>query len=82
VTFDLPDHARLLCYTDGLIEIRNRNGDFLPLDRHLVAALRTGSPRDALDALLELLDDHAAHDLNDDIALLLVEAKGRERSSA
>ena len=73
VTFELPDHARLLFYTDGLIETRNHNGDFLSLDHHVLAALRTGSPRDALDALLDLLDDHAAHDINDDIALLLVE---------
>jgi serine phosphatase RsbU (regulator of sigma subunit) len=71
VTFELPDHARLLFYTDGLTETRNRNGDFLPMDRRMVAALRTGSPRDALETVLDLLDDHAA----DDIALLMVERK-------
>jgi hypothetical protein len=45
------------------------------LDHHELAALRTGSPRNALDALLDLLDDHAAHDINDDVALLVVERK-------
>ena len=77
VTFELPDHARLLFYTDGLIETRNRHGDFLPLDRHTVAALRTGRPGEALDAVLDLLDDHAAHGINDDVALLVVEREGR-----
>lgn len=73
VTFVLPAHARLLSYTDGLIETRNRTGDFLPLDRRMVAPLRTGSPGDALDTVLDLLDDPAAQDINDDMALLVVE---------
>jgi serine phosphatase RsbU (regulator of sigma subunit) len=73
VTFVLPAHARLLSYTDGLIETRNRTGDFLPLDRRMVASLRTGSPGDALDTVLDLLDDPAAQDINDDMALLVVE---------
>ena len=76
VTFVLPDHARLLFYTDGLIETRNRNGDFLPLNRDTVAALRRGRPEDALDALADLLNDHAAQGINDDVALLLVERGG------
>jgi hypothetical protein len=37
----------------------------------MVAVLRTGSPRDALETVLDLLDDQAA----DDIALLMVERK-------
>jgi serine phosphatase RsbU (regulator of sigma subunit) len=73
VTFELPDRARLLFYTDGLVETRNHEGDFLPLDGRVAAALHAGTPGDALDALLTLLSDHAGHHINEDVALVLVE---------
>ena len=48
VTHHLPDGARLLFYTDGLVETRDRDGAFFPLTER-AAALRTGSLEDALD---------------------------------
>jgi serine phosphatase RsbU (regulator of sigma subunit) len=72
VTGDLPEGARLLFYTDGLVETRNRDGAFFPLGDS-AAALRTGHLGAALDNLLDQLVDHAGYQLNDDIALVLVE---------
>ena len=73
VTFELPYRARLLFYTDGLVETRNHKGHFFPLDDRVAAALHAGTPGDSLDALLTLLNDYAGHHINDDVALLLVE---------
>jgi phosphoserine phosphatase RsbU/P len=65
---------RLLLFTDGLIEARDAEGDFFPLDGH-VDALRGGTPDDALDRLTARLSAHAGGNLRDDLALLLVERK-------
>ncbi len=73
VTLTLPDRARLLFYTDGLVETRNHKGDFFSLDDRAAAALHAATPEDALDALLTLLSAHAGSHINDDVALLLVE---------
>ena len=59
VTFKLPHRARLLFYTDGLVETRDGEGDFFPLDDRVVAALHTATPGEALDVLVTLLDKHA-----------------------
>ncbi len=75
VTFRLPDRGRLLFYTDGLVETRNHQGDFFPLDGRVAAALHADTPGHALDALLTLLREHAGHHINDDVALLLVEQR-------
>jgi phosphoserine phosphatase RsbU/P len=76
VTSHLPDGARLLFYTDGLIETRNRQGAFFPLaDR--APTLRGGSLDDALDDLLVQLADHAADQMDDDMALVLAERHPR-----
>jgi serine phosphatase RsbU (regulator of sigma subunit) len=72
VTSHLPEGARVLFYTDGLIETRNRQGAFFPLVDS-AATLRTGSLDDALDGLLEKLDEHAADQMDDDMALVLAE---------
>jgi serine phosphatase RsbU (regulator of sigma subunit) len=72
VTGDLPEGARLLFYTDGLVETRNRDGAFFPL-ADSAAALRTGHPGAALDNLLGQVVDHAGYQINDDMALVLVE---------
>ena len=77
VTFEFPERARLLFYTDGLVETRDRNGDFLVLDRRMTEALRTGDREDALDAVVHLLVDHAADGIDDDVALLMVERSDR-----
>jgi serine phosphatase RsbU (regulator of sigma subunit) len=63
---------RLLLFTDGLIEARDPDGGFFPLDGH-VDALRGGTPDEALDRLTARLSAHAGGNLRDDLALLLVE---------
>src|SRR5689334_4168591 len=60
VTSRVPNGARMLFYTDGLIETRNRQGGFFPLvDR--AAALSAGSLEEALTGLLEELTEHEGH---------------------
>lgn len=75
VTSDLPDGARLLFYTDGLVETRNPQGAFLPLGDS-AALLRAGSPGHALDGVLGQLVDHAGDRIDDDLVLVLVEHAG------
>jgi len=72
VTSHVPEGARMLFYTDGLIETRNRQGAFFPLVDG-AASLRIGSLDDALDGLLEELGEHAADQIDDDMALVLTE---------
>jgi phosphoserine phosphatase RsbU/P len=61
---------RILLYTDGLVEARNRAGEFLP--RTLIdAALTLTAPEATLDALLAAVKRHAGT-FNDDLALLLI----------
>jgi hypothetical protein len=65
------DGARLLFYTDGLVEARNHEGAFFPLDDH-AAGLVDGSLDDALDGLV--LDyERFARGPRDDLALVLTE---------
>ncbi|ONH60881.1 serine/threonine protein phosphatase [Frankia sp. CcI49] len=63
---------RLLLFTDGLIEARDGDRAFFPLDRH-VDLLREVSPSAALDQLTAALTSHVGGNLHDDLALLLVE---------
>jgi serine phosphatase RsbU (regulator of sigma subunit) len=72
VTTSWPRRSRLLLFTDGLVETRNRLGEFFPLEEH-GDALRTGTLDEALDRLLTRLRAHAGKGLNDDIALVLAE---------
>jgi len=72
VTSRMSEGARMLFYTDGLIETRNRQGAFFPL-LDSAATLRIGSLDDALDGLLGQLDEHAADQMDDDMALVLAE---------
>jgi sigma-B regulation protein RsbU (phosphoserine phosphatase) len=72
VTSRWPGGSRLLIYTDGLVEARDRRGAFFPLVDH-APALGDGSLDDALDGLLARLVDHAGRRLDDDMALVLVE---------
>jgi serine phosphatase RsbU (regulator of sigma subunit) len=65
---------RLLLYTDGVSEARDRAGRFFPLVEHAAQALdasRTGGPH-LLDTLVASLDDHVGERVADDILLLLV----------
>lgn len=72
VTHDWPPGARLLLYTDGLIEARDRRGRFFPLDDH-TEGLNDPSLDLALDNLIDQLVLHAGAHVDDDLALLLAE---------
>jgi len=63
---------RLICYTDGLVEARNRNGEFIDRAR-LDEALATGTLDEVLDRLVALVDDHSDGRYADDLALLGLE---------
>lgn len=65
-----PDGARLLLYTDGLVEARNRRREFFPLDA-AAGQLAHGSLQSALDGLVDRLLAHTGHRLQDDLALVL-----------
>ena len=77
---------RLLFYTDGLVETRDRAGRFFALDSHVAAALTAAGPaRAGLDGLVRpdldgavrrvvrLLLEHAAGGLTDDVLLVMCE---------
>lgn len=64
---------RLLLYTDGLIEARDRDGTFFPLE-HWSGALRQPALDRALDVLLDELVGHAG-EVTDDVAVLLTQAR-------
>ena len=62
---------RILFYTDGVSEARNRSGEFFPLAR--ARALREGGhPDKILDDLSADVLRHVGHALDDDAAMLLV----------
>lgn len=70
-TYRLTTGDRLLLYTDGVTETRDRAGAFFPLPdwlRHQCPA----SPRDLLDRLHQELLHHSGGRLEDDIAALAV----------
>jgi serine phosphatase RsbU (regulator of sigma subunit) len=62
---------RVLLYTDGVIEARDRNGAFYPLEER-AGLLRAGDPQEALDALRLDLLRHVGSPLPDDAAMLLL----------
>ncbi len=66
-------HDRLLFYTDGLVETRNRAGRFFALDAHVATALATPDLDCALRGVVKLLLDHAGDGLADDVLLVLGE---------
>jgi phosphoserine phosphatase RsbU/P len=72
---------RLLLYTDGLVESRNRHGDFFPQDQIATALLAAGCDQ-ALDGLLAAVHRHAGGHGHDDIALLLLEHGADPRTEA
>jgi serine phosphatase RsbU (regulator of sigma subunit) len=75
VTLSWPARARLLLFTDGLVETRDGSGAYFPLSDNALLLAR-GSLDEALDNLLRRLRGYAAQHLNDDIALVLAERKG------
>jgi serine phosphatase RsbU (regulator of sigma subunit) len=63
---------RLLFYTDGLLEARDRSGRFFRPDQQ-TDALRRPDLQAAADELLRRLRVHTCFGLEDDVALLLAE---------
>jgi hypothetical protein len=63
---------RLLFFTDGLLEARNRAGQFFRVDQQIDALRRPGLQA-AADELLGRLLAHTRHRLDDDVAVLLAE---------
>jgi phosphoserine phosphatase RsbU/P len=72
-TFSVRAGDRLLFYTDGLLEARNRAGRYFRLEDCL-DTLRHSDLQAAVDGLLDRLLAHVGGKLNDDVALLLLEA--------
>jgi phosphoserine phosphatase RsbU/P len=81
VTCRLDKGSRLLFYTDGLVESRNREGTFFALEDS-AEALSTDELSTALDALLGRVVDHVGQPrVNDDVALVLVERQDEARAA-
>ncbi|HYF73987.1 MAG TPA: PP2C family protein-serine/threonine phosphatase [Nocardioides sp.] len=71
-----PVGARVLFYTDGLVEARDARGEFFPLDDY-AAELGEGSVEEALDRLVERLLAWGGQQMADDLALVLAESEPR-----
>jgi phosphoserine phosphatase RsbU/P len=67
-----PAGGRLLFYTDGLVEARDDQGRFFPLER-FAPELAEGPVDVALDRLVERLLDHNGQGTEDDVALVLAQ---------
>jgi sigma-B regulation protein RsbU (phosphoserine phosphatase) len=72
-TFSVGAGDRLLFYTDGLLEARDRAGRYFRLEDSLDALRRTDLEA-AADELLDRLLAHTGRRLDDDVAVLLLEA--------
>jgi phosphoserine phosphatase RsbU/P len=72
-TFTVGVGDRLIFYTDGLLEARDRAGRYFRLDG-CVDALRRPNLEEAADELLDRLVAHTGRKLDDDVAVLLFEA--------
>jgi hypothetical protein len=66
-----PGH-RLICYTDGLVEARNRSGEFIERAR-FDEAIAGGALDEVLDRLVAMVDEHSDGRYTDDLALLGLE---------
>jgi serine phosphatase RsbU (regulator of sigma subunit) len=66
---------RLLLYTDGVLEARDADREFVDLMR-LVEPIVAGELETVLDDVLEHLHQQVGHDLGDDLALLVAEYRG------
>jgi hypothetical protein len=73
-TFWWPQAIRLVFYTDGPIEAGDRAGRYFRLDDCL-ETLRRGDLEAAADELLDRVAAHTGRKLDDDVAVLLFEAK-------
>lgn len=72
---------RLLLYTDGLVESRDKHGVFLP-GNAIGSAFLASDCDQALDSLIRAVHQHTGGHAHDDIALLLLERGASPRASA
>ena len=72
-TFTVSAGDRLVFYTDGLLEARDRAGRYFRLE-DCAGTLRQPDLQAAADGLLDRVLAHTKRKLDDDVALLLVEA--------
>jgi phosphoserine phosphatase RsbU/P len=71
-TFSVRAGDRLLFFTDGLLEARDRRGRFFRVDQQ-IQALSRPDLQAAADELLDRLRAHTRRRLDDDVAVLLAE---------
>ena len=74
MAYPWPSGARLLLYTDGLVEARDADGEFFALDDHLDTLTATDLD-DALDGLVAEAVEHAGGAIQDDLAVILAEQR-------
>jgi hypothetical protein len=72
VTFPFTQGDRLLLYTDGVSETRDRNGAFYPLAER-VTAWTGQAPADLVHSITDDLTAYAARPVNDDMALVVIQ---------
>jgi serine phosphatase RsbU (regulator of sigma subunit) len=72
VTFPFAQGDRLLLYTDGVSETRDRGGAFYPLAER-VTAWAGQAPADLVRSITDDLAAYAAAPLNDDMALVVIQ---------
>ena len=70
---ELKPGDRLLFYTDGLVETRDRAGRFFDLDHRVAAALALPDLGAAVKRVVRLLLEHSGDGLADDVLLVLGE---------
>jgi sigma-B regulation protein RsbU (phosphoserine phosphatase) len=71
-TFSVRAGDRLLFFTDGLLEARDRAGRFFAVNQQ-IQALRRPDLQAAVDELMGRVRAHTRHRLDDDVAVLLAE---------
>jgi serine phosphatase RsbU (regulator of sigma subunit) len=76
-TFDFPDGASLMLYTDGLTDARDPQGSFYPLDERL-ASFGALEEHALVRALAEDVREFS-HGMQDDLAILVVRRNGSAR---
>ncbi len=70
---------RLLLYTDGVIEARNRDGEFFALPETMEGIPAGTAPPEFLEQLHQALIRHTEGDLADDVAMILADRLGSEQ---
>ena len=71
-TFSFAQGDRLLLYTDGVSETRDRDGAFYPLAER-VTAWADQAPTDLVGSIIDDLAAYAATPFNDDMALVVIQ---------